>query len=62
MVEFNLEFNLGELQVILKGLEELPYKQSAPVRQSIIDQHTAILKEKEMEAKKDKEVVKSTKK
>lgn len=40
--KFNLELNVLQLQVILKGLEELPLKHSKPVYDNVISQYQAI--------------------
>jgi len=45
--KFKLEFTFVEVNLLLKGLEELPYKHSVGVRSSIISQYEAIQKEKE---------------
>ncbi len=63
MVEekFNLEFTFVELNLLLKALEELPFKHVVGVRTSIVNQYEVIQKEKELVnkkvTKKTKEVV-----
>ena len=50
--KFNLEFNLAELQIVLRGCGKLPFEESNPVIQNILQQFEAIKKKREEEGKK----------
>jgi len=50
--KFNFELSILDLNVILKGLKELPYKESNGLIQFIIDSYEKQAKEKDLANKK----------
>lgn len=51
-VKFTFEFTIQELEIIMKGLEELPFKFSNGIHKNIIDEYQ---KQAQAAAKKVKE-------
>jgi len=55
--KYVLEFNMIELNSVVKGLKKLPYEESAGIIQSIINEVQKQQAEREKAAKKAKEKV-----
>ena len=56
--KFNLEFTFQEVNLLLSGLGELPYKISAPLRTNIVNQYEEIQRSKAKDENPEKPVKK----
>lgn len=59
--KYKFEFNFAEINLILKGCKELPYKESAGLIQTIVNEYTKQAKEFELASRKDQDANKETK-